>query len=326
MNYRTKAMFYRQLGAMLTSGLDLVRALKQFTTGAYTQLRPPAQALYNAIVAGVPLAEAMQSLSSRTFSPLEISVVHAGEQSGNLAESVTRLATYFEFLERTRSRLLGGMVYPIVLFHAAIIIPAVPALVLQGPGRFLSLVIPPFLVVYGCLFGFLAVRRTIGASSPLTAAWDEMVVRIPVFGKLARTTALVRFIQSFTCLLSAGVGAAEAVRIAAGTLGNAAMEREMLQAVPRLQKGTSLVESFAGNRFITPVLADMLATGEESGRLEESLERVAGYLQQEADATVERIVTILPVLVYLAVAAYIGYIVISFYGSYINQVNSLMNE
>ena len=324
MDYKTKSIFYRQMGVMLKSGLSLLKALDNLSSGRQEKpLRETTSILREGVVSGKSLAGQME-ICSGVFTRLETSVVLGGERSGNLAEVFTQLAVHFEFLQNIKSKLISGMVYPVFLLHAAIIIPAVPALILKGPVQFFKAVIPPFILIYGCAAAVIVFRKTISHSSPAAQVWDAFVIRVPVFGKLIITISMVRFLQAFTSLYVAGIGVIESVQISAQAMGNSLMEKEMLKSLLFLKIGKLLSESLVSNRYIPPVVLDMLKSGEVSGKMDETLSRVSGYLQDEVETTVQRVITILPVIIYLLVAMYVAFIVISFYSRYLGQVGSFM--
>jgi len=324
MNYKTKAVFYRQMGVMLKSGLSLLKALDNLVSGRQEKsLRDITSILRKGVVSGKSFAGQME-LCSGVFTRLETSVIRGGERSGNLTEVFTQLAVHFEFLQNIKSKLISGMVYPVFLLHAAIIIPAVPALILGGAVQFFKAVLPPFILIYGCAAAVIVFRKTVSHSSPAAQAWDTFVISVPVFGKLIITISMVRFLQAFTSLYVAGIGIIESVQIATQAMGNSMMEKEMLKSLPLLREGKLLSESLTNNSYIPPVVLDMLKSGEVSGKMDETLSRVSGYLQDEVETTIQRVITILPVIIYLLVAMYIAFIVISFYARYLGQIGSLM--
>ena len=327
MNFRKKALFYRRLSVMLAAGLPLASALKNIRDSKGNEgTSAMAGIFYESVSKGTKLSEAMSNFDKSIFTIFETRVVLSGETSGNFSEVLGQLADYFEFLDTTLKRLLSGLVYPIFLLHAAIIIPAVPALFLSGFGAFLLRIIPPFVVIYGCVFAGIAIRRIFGSSSSLALLWDGWVIRIPVFGNLARTVALIRFLRAFVCLYSAGVGAVETVRLASETMGNAVMENEISRAIPFLKEGKTLAEAFAGNPFLPATVYEMLQTGEISGTIDLMLDKATDYLQHDLDMLVEKIVTLVPVIVYLIVATYVAIIVISFWRNYAGGIDSLLGE
>ncbi|OPZ88657.1 MAG: Type II secretion system protein F [candidate division TA06 bacterium ADurb.Bin417] len=233
---------------------------------------------------------------------------------------LNRLGDYFDFIHRARSRIINGLVYPAFLLHAAIIIPAVPLLFTKGFGAFLAATLPALAILYGLAAAVVFLARKSGPASAFSARFNRVVLAIPVVGSLARKLALLRFLQAFVCLYTAGIEVREAVELAARTMGNAAMEEEMLHSVVLLRNSATISEAFAENPFLPPVLRDMIRVGAVSGKMDETLTSVIGYLQEDVDNTTAKLVSLLPVIVYLLVAVYIGYVIISFYLGYLNQV------
>jgi type II secretory pathway component PulF len=305
---------------MLHGGLSLLRALEHFHT---REQSPTARRTAERLLAGVREGESLAAEMARhpkLFSPLEASAVRAGESSGRLPETLQALAIQFEYQKKTRDRLVSGFIYPAILIHAAIFLPNLVLLLLKGPGAYAAAVLPAIVVLYGGVGAVFALKRICAPPSPLADAWGRIVLALPLAGGLIRTGALIRFLRTFVCLYQAGVHLPETLRLATDAMANPLMAKEMRRAGPRIENGDSLSVAFADNRYLPAIAKDMLQTGEESGKLDETLSRVTDYLQQELDTTVERVVQTLPVLVYLAVAAYIGFIVVRFYAGYFSQI------
>ena len=321
MNLRTRILFYRQFSTMLDSGLPLLRVLDEFERGTHpAAVRRIATVLRDGIAAGQSLTEAMHALPA-SFSPLETSGIRAGEKSGKLPEVLATLASHFEAMQRLRTRLVSGMLYPLVLIHIAILLPGLPALFTKGLGGYLAAVLPGVLLLYGGA-GVVLVLRLLPRTSPTLAMWWSRVkIFLPVFGRLSRAYALLRFLRSFLCLYEAGVQVAVAMRLAAAAMDNPAMARAVEAGLPAVEAGEPLSVALAANPYVPRIVLDMLRTGEESGKLDEMLVRVATYLQQDADTTVDRISVLLPLLVYLLVAGYIAFVVISFYAGYFRMIS-----
>jgi len=316
-------MFYRQLGVMLNSGLDILYSLENIMKNTNNiELKNIISFLYKGVSSGELLAQCMKKFSSKTFTKFEINVILSGEKSGKLPEVLFQLAEYFESMYKVKSKIITGMLYPAILFHLAIIIPASPNLILKGIGAFLKTIIPPFLFIYGIIFSIILIKKLF-TNSILVSLWDNLVIKIPLFGKLIRQIIIVRYLQSFTCLYTSGVGVIESIPIAAETMDNSIIKNEILKSLFLLKEGKTLSEAFANNPYIEKIVYDMIKTGEVSGKIDETLKHVLQYLQSEIETTIERIVKIAPVVVYLIVALYIAYIIISFYAGYLNQVNSL---
>ncbi|HNS32143.1 MAG TPA: type II secretion system F family protein [bacterium] len=317
-----KKTFYRQLATLLSSGFSLSSALGNLEHNTPGILENVVSSFRKNIAESKTLAEAMEVFSPEIFSSFETGVVEAGEASGNLPESMARLAEYFEFSSGIRNKLIAGLTYPVVLLHLAVLIPAVPVLFLKGFGAFLVRVLPFLAFLYIFFFTAVFLYRYSGRVGYLAEKRDRIIFDIPWLGKFLQKMDIIRFLKSFTTLYIAGVGIVRAVELAGGTVGNAYMKNDIRQSVPLLKEGKKLSDIFAGKSWMPSVVHDMLKTGEVSGSMDETLDRVAGYLREEADVAVEQFVKLLPVAVYLIVAAYIGYIVISFYARYFQMLNS----
>jgi len=322
MTYQGKAIFYRQLGTMLKAGLPLLTAL-----GYLKSAGPNAriyQVFYEGVSSGEPFAGVVASLSPRVFSMFEEATLRAGEASGTLPVILNRLGDYFDFIHRTRARIINGLIYPVMLLHAAIIIPAVPLLILRGFGPFLVATLPVLGLIYCVAAALIFLVKKLQTPSPFSLVFSKVLINLPVVGPLTKKTALLRFLQAFVCLYTSGIGVVEAVQLSARTMGNPVMEQEMLKAVALLRESATIPEAFADNTFFPPVVREMLTIGAVSGKMDETLSHVIGYMQEEVKNTVTKLIAVLPVAVYLMVAVYIGYIVIRFYVGYFSQIGSLL--
>ena len=320
MNIRQRTVFYQQLGVLLNGGLSMLRTLDHFRNREQAAaVRRTAELLCAGVRNGDSLAHGM-ALHPKLFSPLEISAVRAGETSGRLPETFHALAAQFEYQKRTRDRLISGFIYPAILLHAAIFLPNLVLLLLKGPGAYAAAVLPAILLLYGTVAAVFILKRACAPPSPLADAWGRFVLAVPLAGGLIRAGALIRFLRTFVCLYQAGVRLPETLHLAADAMANPLMAKEMRRAIRVVEEGGSLSSAFADNRYLPAIAKDMLLTGEESGKMDETLAHVTDYMQQEMDTTVERVVQTLPVVVYLAVATYIGFIVVRFYAGYFSQI------
>jgi type II secretory pathway component PulF len=322
MDANTKRTLYRQLGTLLASGFNISGALQHLSKNSTSDVSYTASKLYSGITKGNTLTRQMRLLSPDIFTEFEIGVIEAGENSGSLTESLASLAEYFEFMTGIKNKMLSGLTYPVILLHLAILIPAVPALFLQGIGAFLIKVFPPLFLIYLLFFSVIFFFRHSKNSTELTEKKDNLILKMPFFGKLFMKIEVIRFLRAFVALYTAGAGIVRGVEIAAETVGNTIIKNDIKTVLPLLRKGSMLSEVFCGKRWFPVVVCDMLRTGEVSGTIEETLKRVSDYLKDEVNVTVEQILKVLPVVVYLLVALYIGYIVISFYARYIGMLTS----
>jgi len=323
MDANTKRTFYRQLSTLLTSGFSISGALHHLTENSSPDISSVTSRLHSGVAKGNPFTRQMKLLSPEVFTEFEIGVVEAGENSGSLPESLLNLAEYFEFMTGIKNKIISGLTYPVILLHLAILIPAVPVLFLQGIAAFLIKIFPPLFLIYLLFFSAVFFFRYSKQSPVLIEKKDRIILKIPFFGKLLIKIEVLRFLKSFVALYTAGAGIIRGVEVAAGTVGNTVIKNDIKTLLPLLRKGGSMSEVFCGKPWFPAVVCDMLKTGEVSGTIEETLKKVSGYLTDEVNVTIEQILKIMPVAVYLLVALYIGYVVISFYVRYLGMLTSL---
>jgi len=320
-----KKMFYRELATLLTSGFSILVAFEHLANNTYSHnLKTVILYLKREVSEGSSLTEAISLLKLDFFLPFEVGVIEAGEVSGNLPESFSKLAEYFEFVSNVQNKLISGLTYPVILLHLAILIPAVPSLFLCGIGAFLIKVVPSLLGLYIVFFGILFLYRYSNRSPSIAKTRDKIFLEIPALGKFIKTIEVIRFLKSFIPLYVSGVELSRSVALAGDTIGNLYLRENIKKSVPIIRQGAKLSEVFAEKEWIPPIVKDMLKTGELSGNMDETLDKVSDYLKEETDIIVEQFVKLMPVAVYLLVAIYIGYIVISFYANYFRMLNSFM--
>jgi type II secretory pathway component PulF len=155
---------------------------------------------------------------------------------------------------------------------------------------------------------------------------DWLKLQLPIIGKTTRSLATVKFCRALGALYSAGVGPHKAVKMAADACGNAAMAEKARGITRDLENGAGLTESLAKTQYFPGVALQMMRTGEESGNLDAQLDKVADFLEQDAETTIRQSVKVLGIVVFLAIAAYIGAMVVQFYVGYFNQILSATGE
>lgn len=324
MNSREKSFFYRQLSQMLESGLPLISAVDSLLSSrTTTHWKNNLVTVRKKIAQGIPLSISLAETFGDQITELEKAAIKLGEVSGSLAEVFKNLAEYFEFLTGIKTRLITGLLYPVILLHAAIIIPAFPLLILKGAGVFLAAVCPFFLLFYGPVIIFKLLPR--GKIQLLQQFFSRTALRIPVLGGIFSSLALLRFYQAWLCLYSAGLGVMESIPLAARATGNKEIEESLLRAQIKLHQGKTLQESFAESPYLPETAREFIKTGEISGRLDESLTFLVNTTKQELNTRMERLLTVLPVAVYLLVAVYTAFVIISFYLGYFREINSFLN-
>ena len=329
-NTTTLAIWTRQLAELVSAGLPLEQALGSLADESETEPQRNLNAALRASVnGGSSFARALEQ-HPREFAAIYVAVVGAGEQSGNLALVLVRLADDLEERQALRSKLLGAALYPaivsavavlIVLFLVGYVVPQV-AQVFAGSKHALPLLTVAMMAISDFVrsFGWLVALGLCGAGIVLWQAlknaafrerWDAAWLRLPVLGKLARGYNAARFAGTLAMLTSAGVPILQALQAAAQTLNNQALRRDALDALVLVREGAPLAAALAQkNRF--PSLLSMFARlGEQTGQLPTMLDRVARQLSTEVQRRAMHLATLLEPLLIVAMGLVVMLIVLA---------------
>lgn len=218
--------------------------------------------------------------------------------------------------------------YPKLLVFCSIFIPSMVPLVLQGFDAWLKTVLPP-LIVIGMLFGLWKLIKWLAPAllheGPLAYWIDWLKLLVPIAGKTVRSLATAKFCRAFGALSSAGMGVGPTIELAARACGNAAIAEKARRVIPQAESGQTMTEALRSTGVFPPVALQMLHVGEASGNIEEQLEKVAEFQEQDAETTIKQAVKVFGILVFLAIALYIGSMVVSFYGGYIHEMTDIMD-
>jgi type IV pilus assembly protein PilC len=325
-------IFSRQFAAMLKAGISLTDALHTIAHSVNNPLlRETLQTVRTDVQRGQSLTEAMRH-HTRAFDPLFLSIVHAGETSGSLAQNVTRLSLYLQRRETFRLKLRAATAYPkfVVVFFTiltlAIFLFLIPKFsdlfksfgaklphmtqVVMNASMFLKhycLIILPMLIVL--VVALLVLRRTRKGS----ALVDRWILKVPFFGPLFLHAASARLAMTLSTLLSNGLPLTDSLEIATGTMGNAVLEAGCQRARKDVMGGLSLAESFSRIEELPRLLPRMVRVGEEAGTLSSMLEDVANYYDQEVDYALGRIASVIEPVLICGMGAVVLVVVIAVY-------------
>ncbi|MCD5401637.1 type II secretion system F family protein [candidate division NPL-UPA2 bacterium] len=314
-----KAIDYRQLATLLGSGIEILQALRTLSRHKRGLIRKTIFSIRQSIKEGSSFTEAI-SIQGRLFTPFEIAVIQAGEISGNLEEKLGLLADYMEKVSAWRRKIIAGMIYPVIILHAAIFIPPLPTLILQGFIPYVYAVSRALLWVYGLGLGiFLAVK--ISARVPLFLyVRDYLLQAIPVSRGILRSLAIARFTASLSSSYGAGISIGPSLKFAAAACGNEYIKQRILKQICIVKKGGRVTEVLQESKVFPEMVIQMVNTGEETGKMEGMLSKVSSYCEDKAEAAITILNNVVPVILYLAVAGYVAFIVISFYAGYFQEL------
>ncbi len=333
MSASVPAEFFRQLATYLEAGVPIIRALEGLSTQGPRAARRVSAGIAAEITRGDTFAEAVKR-RPRVFSTSQIALIAAGEQSGQLSQTLARLAAALEQSGRFRRRLWISLLYPILVYHAGVIIVtgirsllnfSADGLRLQfNPAAGAVVLLLGFGPVYGLLTAFWLGGRA--ARRVRAAAWlrDRLVAFIPVLGALARFLAIARFARTLEGLYHAGVAVPRGLELAAAGCGNELLRRPLDTAATAVQAGDEPI--IALTAALPHDAVAMLATGFESGHLDEMLIKIAETYEDRAANRARVLGIVAPLLLLFAIGAVLVFFIISIFAGYLNEVNQLLQD
>ncbi len=336
------AVFSRQFATMINAGLSLLRSLSILAD--QTENKELARILGEVrtdIEGGTALSVAM-ARHPKAFDRLYVSMIRAGETGGMLDSVLLRMATTMEKQVELKRKVKSAMTYPVVV--GALIVLIVAGMIL--------FIVPMFKGMYTELGGTLPLptRVLLGISSTITSLWylvalfsglavygsrrwvrtesgrkrwDAVKLRLPVFGLLVHKTLLARFARTLGALVRSGVPILDALDIVSDTSGNAVMAAALDDTKAAVSQGEPLSKPLEAHPVFPGMVVQMLAVGEETGALDELLEKIADYYDMEVAATVDALTSLIEPLLIVGMGISVGGMVIALYLPMFNIVNLL---
>jgi general secretion pathway protein F len=322
--------FTQELGTLLAAGLPLDRSLSILSNLIEgDEFSKVMRTLLEAVRAGKSLAAAMAEHQD-VFPKIYINMIRAGE-SGGILEGVLRYLT--EYLERSQAlkeELKSALIYPVILATAAglslivLFVYVIPrfAVIFKDVGQAIPLVtriiigLSGALTEYGWMIALLLIAAFAGALYYLRnpegrAAWDRFCLRAWLLGELVRKFETARFSRTLSALLKGGVPLLEALGTVQGVMGNRLMSRAISEVQARVREGKGMARPLGESGLFPPLALNMIAVGEETGKLEAMLAEVAGFYDQEVKRSTKRLTSIIEPVLILGMGLVIGVVVIS---------------
>ena len=326
------AVFSRQFAVMINSGLSLIRSLAILAD--QTENPELARILGEVrldVEKGVSLSAAIAK-HPKVFTRLYIAMVRSGEIGGVLDAVLMRLADTIEKQVELRRKVKSAMTYPVVALSICLLISAamllfivpqfkaiytdlggqlpLPTRVLISLSDLLKTYFPVVIVLAGV--GIYFFRRWIKTTNG-RIAWDAFKLRVPVFGVLTRKTALARFSRTLAALTRSGVGILEALDIVAETAGNETVSIALRETQSAVKRGDTLARPLEQHEVFPMMVTQMIAVGEETGALDEMLDKIADFYDQEVTATVDALTSLIEPLMIVVMGTIVGGMIISLY-------------
>ncbi len=325
-------IFTSQMGTMLNAGLSITKTLdiqsKQLTS---RKLRMITDDLKKKVESGLPLSNAMDNYPG-VFSTLYTAMVRSGEASGNLGNSLLKMATFLEREAELKRKIKSATNYPMIVIIASVAIVlglfifVLPQFVgfltalnvpLPLPTR-MTLAMSDYLVhrwyVILVVVGVIFFSARAWFRTPQGIHWkDSTALKAPVIGPLVLKTSMARFTDTLATLFGAGVPLIACLEMVGGTMGNTIVAATIERVIDSIKSGAALSAAMAETQFFTPMVIQMTAVGEESGSLETMLGKVAVFYQTEVDAATDNLTNSLNPILMIVVGGMIGWVLISLY-------------
>lgn len=326
------SIFSRQFATLISSGLTLFKSITilEEQTEHVTLAKVIADVRVQ-VERGVSLSEAL-SQHPKAFNRLYVAMIKAGEASGSLDKALLSLAATMEKQVELRGKIKSAMAYPVaalcivLLIAVAVLLFIVP--VFKGIFKELGGTLPtptlilvdisnitvhyfPFVLV-GFVLLVLGFRYLIKTPNGRTA-WDVTKLKAPIFGELARKTAVSRFTSTLSALLSAGVPVLEALEITRETVNNTVVARGVNSIIDGVKKGEPIARGLQGHPVFPSMISQMISVGEETGGLDTMLAKAATFLDGEIERTVDSLTSLLEPLMIVVLGGAVGSMVICLY-------------
>lgn len=323
-------LFTRQLSTLVGAGVPVVSALQSLSS----QMEDPEGRrvvvdLQEAVRGGTPFGKAIESHPGM-FTELYASMVRAGEESGMLSLSLSRLADHLEDQARTKNRVRAALTYPIlmaivatlvVVFLLTVVVPKIVGVfahlgrALPLPTRILIAVTDVlsagwWLILILLAAGILLTRRHF-ATPQGKRSLDSLLLRLPLLGRLVHLSALSRFCRTLSTLVAGAIPVDRGLRIVAPVVGNLVISERIEAAAERVVEGARLSDALRIHAEIPPTLVQMVAVGEESGQLDFILAKMADAVDGEIETRLSRLLSLLEPLIILFMGMVVAGIVIS---------------
>ena len=339
---RALVIFTRQFATLLDAGLPLLSILRMLTD--LTEDRALRKALVSVsqdVNNGSSLSDALRA-QPYLFGPIYIHTVQSGEVGGKLPEALNRVADYLEASQELQDRVVGALIYPLVVILVAIgaisviltfVVPVFTDLFesegLELPFTTRVLVAVSNLLVKHwpvlvLLAGGLAVALRQAIRVPVgRRILDMFVLRIPLVGELIRKTAIARLTRAMASLVHSGVSLSDALLASAPISGNWEVQAAILHARDAIQAGSDLATPMARADVLPQLLSQMVRVGEESGRLEEMLDKVASFYETEVRVAIDGAMKALEPMLIVVLGVVLGTIVVAMYMPVFDLMTSL---
>lgn len=336
-------IFTRQLATMINAGVPLVRSLATMQSQTDNPVfQKHIQEISKDVESGTSFAEALEK-HPRIFSPIYVNMVRAGEAGGILDEILKKLALQQEKDAKIRGKFKSAMTYPTVLIFITftvfialmtIVVPKISKIVGDLSGGTLPPLTQTMLNISTIItkYWFIHVGVAVGLGVFIARSLrtekgklvrDKILLKVPAIKIIVIKMAVARFSRIFASLMTAGVSVIDSIEITARAIGNKVIEAELMEAAKSVANGEQFSVPLSKSKIFPPIVSQMLSVGEETGQTDTVLLKVAEFYEDEVDAAVEGLSSILEPLLIVVMGGMVGLIAISVIGPISNLSNQI---
>lgn len=329
---KDKVIFVRQLSTMVSAGLPITQALdilrQQITNPRFKKI---VDSVFADVQGGVPLARAFQKHDD-SFDDITISLIRAGEQSGNLETILDRVATEMEDKKSLQEKIRSAFTYPIIIVVVILVVIVLLVTVLvpsmkeiyddfdaELPWATQALVdMSDFALAYwwivllALIVLIVAVKLYLDTDKGMRV-WHKIILKLPVFGTLTTKIQITQFTRLLGLLLDSGLSIVEALELTASSLGNLHFRDAVMQAKEDVEKGVPMATPLARSEYFPSIVSQMVSVGEESGEISDILGKMTQYYKSEVDVMTENLTTLLEPMILVVMGVVIGFVAFAVY-------------
>lgn len=336
------SQFCNQFAIMIAAGISIVEAIEVASNQSFSyRLRTTLKKILEDLRQGVLLSDAMAKFP-RIFPPFFSSMVFVGESAGCLDRVLVNVAEYYQLEEKTKKKVRGALAYPailLVMLIAVVIVmfvfvipnfvgafekmdvemPAITMAIFNMSAFFREY----FLYILAFLFAFIVIMWGLGKLSSVRMFYDKMKVTLPVFKRINMSIFTARFARSLGLLLSSGSDSLQALEILEKTISNRYLKKQFDQVIVNVKMGMALSSALQSEMAVSPVILHMIIIGERTGEMDKVLIKTAPYFDEQAEASLNLITTIVQPAVMVLLGVVVAILFIAIYSPILQMIQQL---
>ncbi|MBQ7707354.1 MAG: type II secretion system F family protein [Lachnospiraceae bacterium] len=338
------AVFCKQFVSVLNAGVTVITALEMMADQTDNKsLQQGLRDAQNYVQKGGTLADGFK-LNPKVFPPILINMTAAGELSGNLETAFERLTTHFEKNNRLKSKVKGAMTYPIIILLVVLavvvllLIKVIPQFAdmfadmgaeLPGPTQMLvnlsNFMVHKWYIVVGIVVAIIAALKGFGKTEVGSDVYAKMAIKAPLFGNLTIKSAAASFARTLSTLMASGIPLLDAIEQVAKMQNNKIIREGLLDAKTQVAKGLPLSKPIRDMGLFPAMLPQMIKIGEETGNIEDMMDKVAEYYEMEVEDATDALTAAMEPMVIVLMAVVVGGIVLAIYSPMLKMYDAVDN-